>query len=743
MLKLVWVSLVIATAPVPAEAGFIVAAISAAFSTISGWLAAGGITGFVANTAAALLASAVQMFVARRAAKQQDIFRELQEPTSLPVYRFVYGQGWAPGTPAPVRVKGRSIYACYILNSLPSQGPFTLYLDKREVQYTGDPFDFSGPGASGANGKFAPGSYGPHVRFWIGRGDQISPPQAFLNEASEHYQSSDGWRGRTVLWAVFRAGKDEEFNERWPSAPPEVIVDGKWTFVWDPRDATQSFDDPSTWKWSRNQALCVLHALIRNPVKPYPIEHLWIDSFKWAADVADTTFEVKEGEPINQFSADGVLSWAEGTEIEDQVAPLLAAGASRWVRAFGKLGILPATFTAPVGVISEVLSEQEMIYESLRSGDELYTEAYAEVTLPSRAYESGVCPTYIVPGAQDEDGTGPRPLKLDLPFVHDHRQGQHICKIEVMRTRMQKSATLVAPPESINYLSGANVQMGLPSPYSSRNGTYKIEMMTPGEDLLGLSGGVALRVPMTLREESPEIYAWDHQQEERDMEEVEFDPNLNDLSPPASLTVSTGAAVALVSGNSVFPRALFQFAKSSSARTSGYEWKVEKEKIVGAVTLWDEQASGTINQTEESPAVMEGYTGTLMEGARYRIGVRATSVSGSKSEYLYSSTFTASAGAALAPPPTPISATKVATGIQVRYRTPNVEGFASMEIYVSSTNNVNSASFLFGPLSPGRNVEVSQTQTGLSAGQTRYYWARSRDTRGFLSNFSSVLSATF
>jgi hypothetical protein len=117
---------------------------------------------FLLSTAATLL---------RGTPKQSDIIRELQQPSSLPVWRFVYGSGWAPGTPAPVRVKGKFLYACFILNSRPSAGPFTVFFDKRAVEATGDPYDFGGAGAVATNAPFA-----SHCNYWIGRGDQTSPP---------------------------------------------------------------------------------------------------------------------------------------------------------------------------------------------------------------------------------------------------------------------------------------------------------------------------------------------------------------------------------------------------------------------------------------------------------------------------------------------------------------------------------------------------------------------------------------
>ena len=755
MFKVLAAAFVLATLPFPAHAGFLIAGIGAIISTVGGWLAAGGVVGFLANTGLAFLASAVSALIAKAGMKQQDVFRELQDPNSLPTYRFAYGQGWVPGTPAPVRVKGRYIYACYILNSRPSEGPFTLYLDKREVVGNGaNPYDFNGPGVNGTNGQFANGGRGPFLWYWIGRGGQTRPPQRFLDDVPDFYEPTDGWRGLTVLWAIFRAGNDEEFADRWPAAPPEVIVDGKWSRVWDPRDVTQNPDNPATWKWSRNQALCTLDALMRNPVRPYPVQHLWIESFNWAADVADVPFPVKVGDPIPRFSVDGVLVWSEGSEIEDQVNPLLAAGAGRWLRAYGQLGILPATYSAPVGEIVEVMSEAEMVFERWRPGDELYTEAYVNFTSPLRAYESATTPTYKVVGAEALDSTGPRPLKLDLSFIHDYRQGQYVSKIEVMRTRMQKSISFTGAPDTVNLLAGANLTMNLPAPYTSRNGVYKVEQTSPADDAMGSSGQVALSNPMIVRQESPSIYSWNPAVDEQDMVEEFFDGVLDGLSPPTSLIVSSGAEVALESGNSVFPRAMFRFTQVNIARITGYEWVLERRLTAGPLPTWVAEANGAI-QEDEDVVTLEGYTGPLSNGVDYRIGVRSVAstrgisvfdpkaLMGTKSSYTYSSTFRASVGASLAPAPTPLGATPVVSGITVRYRTPNVNGFSTMEIYASDTNNINTATFLFGPLSPGKNAVVSQTETGLTDGQTRYYWARSRDNRGFLSPFSPVMSATF
>lgn len=733
MLNLLTVAIILALLPSSAEAGFLAPVIS----VVGGLLSAGGITGFLANTALAFVASAISTAIARATAEQPDVYKELQQPESLPVHRFVYGQGWAPGTPAPVRVKGSRIYACYILNSRPSEGPFTVYLDKRKVEVEGNPYNFSGPGARATNGMFGPGVAGPHVWYWIGRGDQTSPPQEFLDDAPEFFKASDAWRGLTVLWIVFRAGHEDDFAERWPAAPPEVMVDGKWSKLWDPRRP----DDPPA--WSRNQALCVLDALMNNPVRPYPKEHLWLDSFAWAADVAATPFPIKAGGNIMTFAVDGVLTWAEGSEIEDQVSPLLAAGASKWIRTHGQLGILPAVYSDPVGTISEVISGEDLVFERWRPGEELYTEGYAKFTSPDRNFETASSPVYKVAGAEAADGTGPRTLQLDLPFVHDYRQAQYVTKIEVMRSRMQKSMTFMAPPDALDYIAGANVTIQLPSPYTSRNGVYKINECTPFEDPLGLSGEVALRIPMTLRQELPTIYSWTPAQDEKDMEGVSFDAALNGLARPQGVSVTSGATTALTSGNTILPRAEFLITPSPSPRVLGYTWALQRQVQTGPTVRWVEEARGNLPKQDEGETVVEGITGVLSQGQTYRIQVWAFGGFVSKSEATTSATFVATVGDSLSPPPIAVSATKVASGIQTVFRTPNSDDFASIEIYGSDINNPDTATFLFGPFSPGKNTSVTNIETGLTAGQTRYYWARSRDRRGTASAFSGVVSATF
>ncbi|WP_157982362.1 hypothetical protein, partial [Oceanicella sp. SM1341] len=183
------------------------------------------IAGVITYLAPSVLLSFASTLLVRGRPKAQDVIRELQTPNTLPPYRFVYGHTRVYGTYAPVKVKGRVLYACLILNSRPSAGPFTIFIDKREVELSGDVHDFGpGGGASATNDPFA-----GYLHAWIGRGDQVSPPFDVTDQFPGGFRTSDAWRGRTVLWLRLNAGPNGSRPERWPRLPPEVEVEGDWS----------------------------------------------------------------------------------------------------------------------------------------------------------------------------------------------------------------------------------------------------------------------------------------------------------------------------------------------------------------------------------------------------------------------------------------------------------------------------------------------------------------------------------
>lgn len=170
-----------------------VAATGGTFVTAAGALTTAGVIAAAAlNVAISLAVSMAISFGMKALAgkpRPEDVKRDLQAERSLPVKRFCYGEFYAPGSPAPWKLKADTdvLYGCLILNSRPSDGSnLALKIDKREVPLTGDAFNFAGPGATPSSGPLT-----GYLRVWVGLGDQVGPPADVLSEASTIFRATD------------------------------------------------------------------------------------------------------------------------------------------------------------------------------------------------------------------------------------------------------------------------------------------------------------------------------------------------------------------------------------------------------------------------------------------------------------------------------------------------------------------------------------------------------------------------
>lgn len=670
---------------------------------------------------------------------KQDAQRaELARPAALPAYRYVYGSGWAPGTPVGWTVVGETLYICWLLNSRPSViSTHTILFDKRTVAATGNPFDFAGPGAVGVNSVFG----GNHVRYWIGRGEQTTCPADIVSGSGGYFEATDAWRGRTVVWAKLHAGSNSEMRERWPSQPPELNVEGDWSLVWDPRDDSYSA--------SSNQAMVALDALMNNPIRPYDPAYLRIDSFIWAADVADEAVAVKGGGTIPRYRADGVLVWGSGSELEDQIEPLLAAGGSSLVRIGGRLGIVPAVARPSVHTIRDFTDGQAIEMVRWQSGDDVYSECVATYVAPDRAYEMAEAPVHIVPGAAAEDGGLVRRLDIQLDFVVDHRQAQRLGKIAVMRSRMQRTVAGELFPDAFVLVAGSVASLDLPAPYTSWNRDYEVVQIQPAAGIND-DESITLRLPVSLRETSAEIFAWDAETEEKDVEGAVLDPWVGALDPPTNVSLVSGGDAADVTADGVItPRVMLRWTRSNGASLNRYEWqfKAEESRHTGGsdgetTYFWPAEWSEAQIITGDAGfgLTFAGYIVPVRIGRRYRARVKAVGHYGD-SGWIESNIATASAPTRVIGLPSILLAVGGAGRVDLTLRQANDFNASQMDLAAGATSSIGSASII-STIPAGANVTVAHTESDLGAEVTRYYWLRARDSLGNVSPWTAAASAT-
>lgn len=691
----------------------------------------------VLNFGSSLLLSAISnaLFGAKQPSAQ-DIARELSQSTTEPTYRFVYGDARATGTPVGTPVRGQAIYGCWLLNSRPSALPdFKLFMDKREVLFTGDPFDFSGLGGDASQDPFQ-----TKCRFWVSRGDQTLPPDEFLADAAyaepndqDLWKATDGWQGRTVIWMLLISGPSGERQERWPSTPPLVEVEGKWSLIYDPREVSHDPDDPDTWEWSENHALCVRDALRQNPIRAYQESGIHSSFNQDGPDLCDEDVDRKTGGPESRYVLAGTQTFVDG-EIEDLINPMVLSGAADLIRIGGQIGYAGGGWRGPTASLTYLLGDG-FEFSDMDPGDELVNELRVSYISRARGFETAELQPWPIPGALDADGGLPAVQSLDLKFCPSATQGMRVRSILGKRLRRQERISGgELPPEAFDLVGGATASLSLPAPYDALDGIYEVQSIYPGVDPLGESGKLALRMPAKLIKHSEDIYDWTPAADEEDVYDEVYDGARTRAVAPGAISVVTGDTVNLTSGSTVIPRIRFAFDPSPSASVTGYEWEYSPLGVVYTT-------GGVIGADvlDGSDQVFAFFTGGL-PGYPYDLRVRAVGTGGQSdwSEILYVN-FVVNVSLDI---PISGSATGAAGEITVSFRTPNDTDFRAIEFYGSDTDDIGAATIVGSQIFTAQNTTVQITETGLGTSVTRYYFARSRGEFGSASDFTASVTAT-
>lgn len=701
-------------------------------------------TAFATLSANAVLAVGIAVSIASAVAssvlnkpdkpKVPNLKRDLAIPSSRPPYRYVYGHTRTYGSPAPWRVKGRNLYGCLILNSRPSDGGnLKLFLDKREATLTGDIFDFTGPGALATAVDPDQTWDNNHAFFWLGLGDQTGPPDEFLADMPDDFKATDRWEGRTVLWCRFNIGDKEDRQERWPNVPPNVEIEMDWSFVWDPRDEAQDADDESTWTYSATQALCALDALRRNPIRRYALSQLHVSSFEEGADVADEAMARKYAETTEpRYEANGVLVW-NGNELLDQITPIAEAGAGQLVRIGSAIGYAAGAWREPIYTMDDLLEEGGVELTRLRPGRELPRAIRVQYIAPDRDWQEAELPLRTVDGAETLVGDdGIREIKLN--FCTSPTQAQRVQKIEALRAASQRRLKCTLPPSAIKLVAGANETGDFAAGFERLNHVWQVEAINPGlwtSDSFP-DGGVAMRCPVSLREEKESHYAWDAEADEIEIITEEFDATQAGLAAPGAISVTTGSAAAL-NGE---PRIKLAF-DPADGDVDDYEWQyaVDDEPWIPGGTLTGDELDGD--------SKVYAFISPVQVGASYDIRVRSRSgIAGYRtSDWVTASDIIATAPDVDLDPPYNGSAVAGPSEITVTFTSPNSQYFEGVEFWGSDTNDELDATLL-ETIYGSQNLVFEYTETGLGTPVTRYYFVRSKGRFNATSDFAAVVSAT-
>lgn len=168
------------------------------------------------------------------------------------------------------------------LNDGPVDGLDAVVCDDELVPVTnnfgGTPQDYMFPSSGKKTTSGFPGTINIYIFFefvnatpegkWstLFRGDSAGKVRSFDNAWDPFWDNTHLGKGLTVFYsAAYAVGVTGDRTKIFPNGFPQYSITYRGARVYDPRDASQTFDEDNfdvyntTWRWSENPALCVAH----------------------------------------------------------------------------------------------------------------------------------------------------------------------------------------------------------------------------------------------------------------------------------------------------------------------------------------------------------------------------------------------------------------------------------------------------------------------------------------------------
>lgn len=444
-------------------AGFAEGTATAAAFTIAGTAVTWGyVVGTIALTAASIgLAYAMMPAPITPAAQKQNIRQ------SVAARRIVYGRCKVGGPIAFLDVRKRPNLS---LRGLPPSYGSSPYLhslvmlagheiDAVEEYWLGDhKVTITAAGLVNEDPFFTDNVRRAKLVAQLGTSTQTA--HADLTATFPEWTANHRLRGVANILGLFKSVEAQNFTKVFPQGVPQMRCVIRGAKVWDPRDAAQDADDPSTWAWTTNGALIVLNYLWSDDGMRLPREliELAIDDWCDKADAADALVALEAGGTEPRFQLCGVY---EVTNFPRDVLPAMLnpMGANLRMRADGAVILDLPDYYDPTVVFTD---DNILSYTDLRRAPEkgdLRNEIRARYVSPNHDFEEQEAQPWRNEDSISVDGT--QSITMDLTWCPSHAQARRRMKLEAYRLNPEWIGTIVTNAYGLNAIGERLVRVQL------------------------------------------------------------------------------------------------------------------------------------------------------------------------------------------------------------------------------------------------------------------------------------------
>lgn len=282
------------------------------------------------------------------------------------------------------------------------------------------------------------------------------------------------WGSTNVLKGIAYVALELKYDrEKWQNGMPALsfVVQGRKVF--DPRDSDQSYNDPRTWEYSSNPALCLADYL-RNETFGLDISYDRInaDALIAAANVCDESVALNGGGTEVRYSCDGLVR--TNNKIVDNIEDILSSMAGQLFYSAGQFYIVAGSDRTPeTTVIDEDMMIGDIKLVTKKSKRDLYNSVKAKFRNEARHYRvESIKPQTNYSYVSDDGGL--LELDIEMPFTTSNQRAQRLAKIALQRSRLQATINMQLSIEAMQYKVGDIVKVSF-SKFGYVEKTFEIQ----------------------------------------------------------------------------------------------------------------------------------------------------------------------------------------------------------------------------------------------------------------------------
>lgn len=344
-----------------------------------------------------------------------------------------------------------------------------------------------------------------------------------------------------------------------PQGIPNISCVVKGKKLYDPRDVGHDIDDPSTWEWSDNAALCIRDYLASDYGFSCDADEINDTYVIAAANVCDEDVTLADASTQNRYTCNGVVDTA--TAPLDNLNSLVSslAGAVTYVQ--GQFRIHAGAYDTTSGAITADMLAAPIKAELRTPRKELFNAIKGTYVDPDKEWQQTDFP-FVTNSTYEEQDGGERIYKdIDLPFTNHPEAAQRIGKLLLEKARQGIKVELTLNHSALKYTVFDTVTFS-DEQFGWSDKVFRIlKVGTTG------TGPIS----MVLQEESSASYDWNSG--EASTTDAAPDTNLPDpftVLPPPSLQVSESTYITR-SGDGVKAMATLTWVASPDAFLREYQ----------------------------------------------------------------------------------------------------------------------------------------------------------------------------